>query len=276
MRQPPVHLGYGRVDGGRVAGPLDPEQRGAERPSLPDDHRLRDAGDPTEHGLDLRGLEVLPVRGLQQVLLAPVDDESAVTGDVAEIARLEPAIAERLLVLLDVAGHHLRSPHLELAIVGDPDLCLGQQLAGRPDAVPAQAVQRHERGLGEPVRLVNLHAELVEGPQQLFVDGCRADEQLRAAIQAGPAEHRATNRRSEDQSEGSRPHPLVPRSDPAASDPLPDLLVQAGHGEEDGWTNGRQGRGHPSEVLQERDLDGRGQVVRAVGPEDALDHVAHR
>ena len=110
----------------------------------------------------------------------------------------------------------------------------------------------------------------------MFVDGCRADEQLRAAIQARSAEYRATKRRSEDPSEGSRPHPLVPRSDPAASDPLPDLLVQAGHGKEDGWTNGRQGRSHPSEVLQERDLDGRGQVVRAVGAEDALDHMAHR
>jgi hypothetical protein len=107
-----------------------------------------------------------------------------------------------VLVLVDVAGHHLRPSDHQLAVVRDTDACLGQQLAGGSDAVPAEAIQRYERGLGEPVRLVDLDAELVEGPQQLFVDGCRADEQLRAAIQARSAECRATKRRSEDPSEG--------------------------------------------------------------------------
>jgi hypothetical protein len=140
---------------------------------------------------------------------------------VAEIPGPEPAVADRLHLLVHVADRDLRPSDQHLAVAGDADLGVRKGLTDGPDPVPAQPVQRHQRGFGQPVGVVDLDAEVAEGPQQLRVDRRRAHKQLPAAIQARAAQDRATHHRSEGTTKGSLSHPPVPASDRAATELLP-------------------------------------------------------
>jgi hypothetical protein len=79
---------------------------------------------------------VLAVGGLDQLLLAAVDDQEAVGGQVAEVAGGQPAVPERLgHAGVHVTQGHLRAADQDLAVCGDAHHGLRQRLADGADPV---------------------------------------------------------------------------------------------------------------------------------------------
>src|SRR5438309_3362744 len=134
----------------------------------PDDPYLGDGRVAVHQGLHLGGEDAV-ARGLDHVLLALVDCEVPLRVHVADVARVEPAAAERLrgrVGTAPVALHHHRAADDDLARgahrqLGDTvleahDLDLGEG-EREPDRPVARAVRgiavRWGRGLGEAVAL---------------------------------------------------------------------------------------------------------------------------
>ena len=97
------------------------------------------------------------------------------------------------------------------------------------------------------------------------------------AQRSRPAARRRPRRRN---GRASAPHArhaiqvATPR--PRSEEPTPELLVDAGHAEEDHWSDERQHPRQVAEVVDEPDVDRRRQVGGAVGRKDPLDDVVHR
>src|SRR5690606_32632517 len=118
--------------------------------------RLEDVPAVLDRVLDRLRRHVLAASRHDQILLPVRDAQVAVLVQLADVARVEPAVlVDRLagrLRLVVVPLHHLRPPHQDLAVRRDHDLRPGDWLADRaqPDRV-RQVHVRHRRGLGEAV-----------------------------------------------------------------------------------------------------------------------------
>ena len=160
-----LEVGDGRV--GRLAVPLlpraerlsvDRDQRGDERPAVPDDHALADDQVAAEPVLEDRGSDVLAAGGDDYLLLPAGDRQESLVVQFAEVAAAEPAVlGERLggrLLVLPVAGEDRLAVDQHLAVVGDADGDSGQGQADAADLLPVRPVHADRRGrLGEPVPL---------------------------------------------------------------------------------------------------------------------------
>ena len=108
--------------------------------------------------------------------------------------------------------------------IGDVHGGFREGLAHRSHPVAPPPVQRQERRLGHPVRVVHLDAELVEALEQTLRHRGRPDEQLSTPIQPRRSEHAPANRPAQCAFRDPVPHRQEPRAGPAALDALPDLL----------------------------------------------------
>jgi len=79
-----------RLRGGRPPG--QPEQRAQGGPVVAENHGVRHAGDLPEEAFDPRGVDVLPVRGDQNLLLPPDDDQVSLIGDCPQVSGVEPPV----------------------------------------------------------------------------------------------------------------------------------------------------------------------------------------
>jgi hypothetical protein len=133
--------------------------------------------------LDLVGIDVLAVGVDDDVLAAPDDVEVALFVEAAEVAGVEPAIADGVrggLFVLPVPRHHVLAAGDDLADarvvgVGDLDLDASQRLAhrARDGLLLGRAHRQHGRSLGQAVALEEVEAHAVEHLQHVRRQ-CRA------------------------------------------------------------------------------------------------------
>ena len=171
-----VHLGAaGEVGESRVGNaaalrPLsgvlhvDRDHGGDERgPGSPEDHRLADVGAEFELVLDELRREVAPVRELHHVGQAIDHHQMAGVVEVAGVARVQPAVLERLRRrrgVPEVALEHRGAPAEDLALVRNADLGAGQRHAHRLETDVSVPVHHRDPGhLGLAVELLQVHAD---------------------------------------------------------------------------------------------------------------------
>src|SRR5207249_7242829 len=144
-----------------------------------DDAGVGDRGVLAEHRLDLSRSDTEALV-LDELLLAIDDEDVALLVAAADVAGVEPAVADdvgRVLRLVPVAPHHLRAANADLA-----DLSIGKRLraglevddlvlrAGNhsPDRFEHGRVYwvgvRYRRGLGETVALDDRFADALDHP----------------------------------------------------------------------------------------------------------------
>ena len=159
----------------------------------------RELGDQLRRGVDLFhfvGVDVLAAAVHDHVLAAADQEEMSVLVEASQVARVEPAVAQRFrrrLVVAVVAGHDVRPLGRDLADprgvgVHDADLDSRQGLADAADG--NRAVRRSDcqdgGGLREPVALGNMEAETPERlPGRLRESGRAADQIADPAPQRG-------------------------------------------------------------------------------------------
>ena len=152
-----------------VAGPagvhllVEGDQRGDERLAVADDDALADEGVGAQAVLEHRGGDVLAAGGHEDLLLAPGDPQEAVVVELADVAGVEPAVADRLggrRVVAAVAAEQVDAAQADLAVVGDAHVDAGQRQADRADPHLAGAVDGGRGGgLGEAVALEDRDAD---------------------------------------------------------------------------------------------------------------------
>ena len=147
----------------RAAPDRRPDHRGIQNPRL-----------IVQRALDIFRKDVESLRRHDHFLLASADEQTPVRVELTDIARVEPAVLERLarrLRRLVVAGRHVVSAHQDFAIAGDLDLDAGDRLADRATLCVEWMVQRHDRGgLRQPVSLDHEEPEAAPERFQLRVE----------------------------------------------------------------------------------------------------------
>ena len=105
---------------------VEHDQRGDERPAVADHARLTDQRERLQRRLEVGGRDVLPAGGDDQLLLAVDDLQVAVVVELADVARVQPAVGvERLgglVGIVEVAAEHVAAPADHLAVLGELDL----------------------------------------------------------------------------------------------------------------------------------------------------------
>ena len=144
---------------------------------------------------------LLAVAPDEQALHPAEDVEEAVGIEIAEVPRVEPAVAEglaRRLLVFPVAGHDVLAAdddlpgfsgrELAALVIADPEFEAGSDPSRGAELVGLQAVGRDDRrGLGQPVALEHGNAQGVEEPLELDVEqGPAADEELETAAEILP------------------------------------------------------------------------------------------
>jgi len=112
--------------------------------------------------------------------------------------------------------------------------------------------------------------------QQALGGGGGADHELGATVPPRLAEQRPTDRRPQHPPEGAPLQLEVEPPQPAPGKGLPDLFIDARHGEKDRRPHLGQRAGQVVDILQEIDVHRRWNIVGRVGRQDALHHVVHR
>src|SRR4051812_8872283 len=153
--------------------------------------RLRDPPGLLHVVLEVGGRQVLAAGGDDDVLLPSGDEDVAVLVDARDVAGVQPAVDDRAeagVVVAVVALEDVRPLEQELAVLADPALDAGQQLADRAEAVLRERrVRRDGRRLGHAVALEHRHAAAVEELEDLLGDRRRAGDR----VLQPPAEDRA-------------------------------------------------------------------------------------
>src|SRR5438477_726517 len=185
------------------------DQRRHEGAAIAEHDRLRDAAVVAKAGLHGARRHVFSARGLEEILLSIGDLEEAVLIEFPDVARLQPAIHQRLagcLHILEVAAEHVVAFHQDLAVGRDSDLDPGQGPADSAEAGLARAVEAGRRGgLGQPVALEDLDAQAIKEPENVWRHGGRAADADLDLVEAEPLADFA-----EDQPVGQTPLPLHP------------------------------------------------------------------
>ena len=164
-----IGLLYGTLRIGRVAH----QQRGARlgvAALVQTDHdTVANLRLQAQRGFQIFGIDVHPLAGDDDVLLAPLKVEIALGVELADVAGAKPTflVQHRLqLFALPVAGGDVRATHQDLAVFVELHLPAFEHLADRALAGAEGMVQRDERGgFGEAVALNDDEAE---APPELF------------------------------------------------------------------------------------------------------------
>ena len=157
----------GPVAGERGADvvPVRHDQGRQEIAALAADHRLIDARIGQQQPLEIARHHFLAVGQHQQLLLAAGDLEKAVGVELAQVAGVQPAVADglgRRRRVVPVALHDVRPARQHLAVGGDLHLDAGQRPAHRVELVRVLAVERDDRrAFGQPVALQQQQAGFV-------------------------------------------------------------------------------------------------------------------
>ena len=159
------------------------------RPAVAVDHRLGDLRALGQERLDPCRRDVVAARVDDQILLAIGDVQLPVGVDAADIAGVEPAVAQHRgggLRIAPVAQHQERATHHDLAVAGDLEFDLGQRLAHGVHLGAAGAVDADQRcGFGLAVALIDRKAQSGEEQADLGIERCAArDQRLHAAAEA--------------------------------------------------------------------------------------------
>ena len=135
------------------------DERGRELAPVADQDGLRHERALLQPQLDRRGRDVLAAGRDDEVLLAVGDRQVAVGVEVADVAGVEPPVAQRrrgFLGPVEVALHDVRPAREHLAVVRDPDLDAGDRDADRAEAgAPGRVDRDAGRTLGEAVALAD-------------------------------------------------------------------------------------------------------------------------
>ncbi len=194
---------------------VDP-QVGSRWPA--DDRGIGQAGVQAEDRLDVLGVDLLPVRQGQHVLLPAAEDEETLGRDLAEVAGVVPAVGvddrggRRRVV--PVAEEPVLAASEDLAVVGDPHLDPGDRLADRARAVAAGPGEGdHRPHLGGAIALEDVDPHLHPALGQVHLHG-RGTDSDRVEAPADRREHRL-----EDDPSGALRQPAGDRDGAARSRP---------------------------------------------------------
>ena len=105
---------------------------GGARARGADDRGLAHAGLRVQRLLDVFRKDVQSLRRDDHFLLAAADAQLSAGVELADVAGVKPAVAERAARLfrrVEVAARHVLAAHEDLAVVGDLDLDAGDRLA---------------------------------------------------------------------------------------------------------------------------------------------------
>ncbi len=262
-----------------IARRVERQERHDVRPAVADRHRLRDGRDLLQPALEVLGRDVLAPGGDQQLLAAVRHAQEAVVVDLADVARVEPALGVQGLLargrVAVVALEDVRAADQDLAVVRDPQLRSRDRIPGPAEAVAlgegqrrgpralahaeelhdrqAQALEEVERLLGDRGRGDDEHAGLVEAEPRADL---REDELVGDPVAPGPARApliRLAARAPDAARPGHDPPPKRARLRPCQLDARLDLLPHARHAEEEMRPDLAQVLGHLLDALREVD-----------------------
>ena len=130
--------------------------------------------------LDVFGKDIQSFRRDDHFLLAAPDAQLSAGVELADVAGVKPAVAERaarLLRSVEVAARHVLAADEDLAVVGDLDLDAGDRLADGALGRMERMVQRDDRRrLGEAVTLNDDKAQASPERLELGIERGRADD----------------------------------------------------------------------------------------------------
>ena len=174
---------------------VERHQGGHEGSVVTDGRGLRHQGDQLEGRLQVGGADVLAARGDDQLLLAVDDAQVAVLVDLADVARVQPAVlVDRLgglLRVVQVALADQTTPAADLAVREDLELHTRQRAADGA-GLDLEPLEGHGPGvLAHPVDLGERDADRAEPGDQLRRDGCGTGHRHLALVQADQGADRA-------------------------------------------------------------------------------------
>src|SRR4029077_1145784 len=146
---------------------VEREERDAVLAVVADYDRLADGRLGLQQVLDLLRRDVLPARGLDEVLLPVGDAEEALRVELADVASVEPAagipaLGRRLRAAV-VAERDVRAARQYFAVLRDADLAAVQRQPDRSELEAVGPVAGEARGgLGETVAFEDENADRVE------------------------------------------------------------------------------------------------------------------
>ena len=133
--------------------------------ALPRSHHggVPHAGHDRNRALHVLGKHVQPVGRDDHLLLAPADEQPSLRVHLADVARPEPSVLERVCgrtIRVEVALRHVLPANEDLAVGCNLHLDTGNRLADRSAAGAEGVIERDDgRGFGEAVALHDHEAE---------------------------------------------------------------------------------------------------------------------
>ena len=149
---------------------------------------------------------------------------------------------------------------------------VGLKVARLRPLIPA--VDGYERSLRLTVGIVNLDAQSPEVLQQDFADGSGAHNELLAGVKTCLLQDNSLQYNAEGLLLGTILHAEVTLTYWVGCQLIPELLIETGNGEENGGADLRQGVHQGAEIVQIVEVHLGQHVVRSIGGQDALHHMA--
>ena len=147
-------------------------QGAGEVAPLGHNHRELDQRAALEAAFDRRRRDVLPARGLEQVLLAVGDGKVTVLVQVADVPGVEPVPfhdLSGLLLHLEVALHDVRAADEDFAILGNAHLNVRDDRAYRAESERVDWVDGDQGGrFGQAIGLADRQSQRIEELGQVF------------------------------------------------------------------------------------------------------------